>query len=153
MPPRNGQPTSRNAKVLALSTTRKDSRCASTPSLALLLPTLAFGLTACGDDDDDDGGGDQPQVFEVEANEEGVTAPETAEPGAVEIRFSNTGEARPQRPVVAIGDGHTADEVIEAGEAWGDEGGKLPEWIRFVGGVGTTKAGGAGTAVVDLNAG
>jgi hypothetical protein len=122
-----------------------------TPFLALLLAALAFGLTACGDDDDDGGGG-QPQVFEIEANEEGVTAPETAEPGAVEIRFSNTGKRDHSAQIIAL-DGHTPEETIKAGEAWGEGGGELPEWIRFAGGVGTTKGGGAGTAVVDLEPG
>ncbi len=122
-----------------------------TPFLALLLAALAFGLTACGDDDDDGGGG-QPQVFEIEANEEGVTAPETAEPGAVEIRFSNTGKRDHSAQVIAL-DGHTPEETIKAGEAWGEGGGELPEWVEFAGGVGTTKGGGAGTAVVDLEPG
>ena len=122
-----------------------------TPFLALMLAALAFGLTACGDDDDD-GGGDQPRVFEVEANEDGVTAPETVAPGAVEIRFSNTGKRDHSAQIIAL-DGHTPEETIKAGEAWGEGGGELPEWIRFAGGVGTTKGGGAGTAVVDLDAG
>ncbi len=116
---------------------------------ALLLAVLVLALAACGDDDDDDGGADKAQVFEVEANEQGITAPETVAPGAIEIRFSNTGKRDHSGQVVAL-DGHTPQETIEAGEAWGERGGKLPEWIRFAGGVGTTKAGGAATAVVDL---
>ena len=123
-----------------------------TPYLALLLAALAFGLTACGDDDDDDGGGAQPQAFVVEANEEGVTAPQTVEPGAIEIRFSNTGKRDHSAQVIAM-DGHTPEETLKAGEAWGEGGGELPEWVRFLGGVGTTKGGGAGTAVVDLEPG
>ncbi len=122
--------------------------------LVLLLLTLSLGLTACGDDDDDDGGAEQPQAFEVEVDDEGVTAPETVQPGAVELRVSNTAGKRDHSAhVVSIGEGHSADEVIAAGEEWGDKGGKLPGWIRFVGGVGTTKAGGAGTAVIDLTPG
>ena len=121
-----------------------------TPFLALLLAALAFAVTACGDDDDDQGGSEQPQAFEVEVSDDGVTAPKTARPGAVELRVSNTGKRDHSAQIVEIGEGHTADEVIAAGEKWGDKGGELPEWIRFLGGVGTTRAGGAGTAVVDL---
>ncbi|MGH2836989.1 MAG: hypothetical protein ACRDJY_01415 [Thermoleophilaceae bacterium] len=125
-----------------------------TALFALLLAALSLGLAACGDDDDDDGGGsDQPPAFEVEINDDGVTAPETAGAGALELRVSNTGKRDHSAQVVAIGDGHSADEVLAAGEEWGDKGGLLPEWIEFVGGVGTTKGGGTGTAVVELPAG
>jgi hypothetical protein len=123
-----------------------------TSLLALMLAALALGATACGDDDDDDGASGQPPAFQVDANEEGVTAPETVEPGAVEIRFTNSGERDHSAQVIAL-DGHTPEETIKAGEAWGERGGKLPDWIRFVGGVGTTKGGGTGTAVVDLEPG
>jgi hypothetical protein len=122
-----------------------------TSLFALLLTLFSLGLAACGDDDDD-GGGDQPQAFEVEANEEGLTAPETVAPGAVEIRFSNTGKRDHSAQIIAL-DGHTPEEAIKAGEAWGEGGDPLPNWIRFAGGVGTTRAGGAGTAVVDLEPG
>ena len=121
-----------------------------TPLLALLLAALSLGLMACGDDDDDDGGSDQPQAFEIEVTDDGVTAPETADAGALELRFTNAGKRDHSAQVVAIGEGHGADEVIAAGEEWGDKGGQLPEWIEFVGGIGTTKAGGTGTAVVEL---
>jgi hypothetical protein len=116
----------------------------------LLLACLPLALAACGDDD---GGASGPQVFEVEANEDGVTAPETARPGAVEIRFSNTGERDHSIQVVQLGDGHSAAEIKKAGEAWGERGRALPEWLTFVGGVGDTKGGEAGSAVVDLPAG
>ena len=83
----------------------------------------------------------------------GVTAPESAEPGAIEIRFSNTGKKDHGAQVVKIGEGHTAAEVLAAGEAWGEKGKALPEWITFHGGVNTMEAGDTGTAVVDLDAG
>ena len=124
-------------------------------SLALLLAALALGFTACGDDDD--GGSGEPQVFVVEATEEGdetqITAPESIEPGAVEIRFSNDGEDSHGVEIVRIGEGHTAAEVKEAGEAWGEGEGELPDWISFEGGIGSTKPGGSGIAVVDLEEG
>jgi plastocyanin len=125
-------------------------------ALTLLLALLSLGFTACGDDDDDDGGA-QAQVVEVEVTEEGnearVTAPETVEPGAVEIRFTNSGKSDHSVQVVRIGEGHTAAEIKEAGEEWAENGGVLPDWITFVGGIGATKGGGSGIAVVDLPAG
>ena len=128
-----------------------------TPALALALLCLPLGFAACGDDDDDDGGGAEPQVFEVQATEEGedtrITAPESAEPGAVEIRFSNEGEDDHSLQLLQLADGHTAAEAIEEGEGWGEGGEPLPDWIRFMGGIGSTKPGGSGIAVVDLPAG
>ena len=127
--------------------------------LALLLCALTLGFSACGDDDEEEdaAGGDQTQVFEVRATEEGgdtrVTAPESVLPGAVEIRFSNEGEDDHTLQIVRIGDGHTAAEIEKAGEAWGEGRGRLPEWITFEGGIGSTKPGGSGIAVLDLAAG
>ena len=126
-----------------------------TPALVVTLLCLPFGFAACGDDDDGDGA--QPRAFEVQATEDGgetiVTAPDSVEPGAIEIRFSNDGERPHSLQLVQLGDGHTAAEALEAGEAWGEGGAELPEWIQFVGGIGATKPGGAGIAVVDLPAG
>lgn len=119
----------------------------------ILLVSLPVALSACGDDDDDGGGADGPQVFQVQANEDGVTAPESAEPGAIEIRFTNTGKRGHSLQIVELGEGHTAAEVREAGEAWGEKGKPLPDWVGFRGGVGTVKAGEAGSAVVDLPVG
>jgi hypothetical protein len=125
-------------------------------ALALFLSAVSLGFTACGDDDDD-GGGSQPQAFEVQASEQGaetrVTAPESVSPGAVEIRFTNDGEREHGVQIIRVGDGHTGAEVKKAGDAWAAGQGELPDWIVFVGGVGSTKAGGTGTATVDLTPG
>jgi hypothetical protein len=126
------------------------------PALALFFAALSLGFTACGDDDDD-GGGSQPQAFQVQVAEEGgetrVTAPESVQPGAVEIRFTNDGERDHTVQIIRVGDGHTAAEVKKAGDAWAEGQGELPDWIVFVGGVGSTKPGGTGTATVELPAG
>lgn len=127
-----------------------------TPALASLLAAFALGLTACGDDDDDGDTG-QPQAFEVEVTEDvgasRVSAPESVEPGAVEIRFSNNGQQSASLAIVPIASGHTPDEVTQAGAAWGDKGKPLPEWITFAGGIGSTKPGGSAIATVDLEPG
>lgn len=127
-----------------------------TPVLAMLLLALSLGFTACGDDDDDASEA-ALQVFEVQASEEGratrITAPDSAQPGALEIRFSNEGERDHSLQVVQIGEGHTVAEAMEAGEAWGENGEALPDWVRFMGGIGFTKPGGSGIAVLELPAG
>jgi hypothetical protein len=127
-----------------------------TPALALLLATSALGFVACGDDDDDGDGG-QPQAFEVEItgdqSESRVSAPESVEPGAVEVRLSNKAQQSASLAIVQVEAGHTAEEVLEAGSAWGEKGKPLPEWITFSGGVGSTEPGGSGIAVVDLEPG
>jgi hypothetical protein len=125
--------------------------------VALLLGALTLGFTACGDDDDDDGGTAEPQVFEVQAtdkgDETGIMAPPSVSPGAVEIRFSNAGEREHGLQIIRIDQGHTPDEALGAGAAWGEDGEPLPDWITLEGGVGSTKAGGSGIAVVDLEPG
>ena len=128
-----------------------------TPALALTLLCLPLGLVACDDDDDDNGSSAALQVVEVQASEEGgdtrITAPASVEPGAIEFRFSNEGEEDHSIQIVRMGEGHTADEIGAAGEAWGDGKAALPDWITFEGGVGSTKPGGSGIAVVDLEPG
>jgi hypothetical protein len=125
-----------------------------TPALALFLSAVSLVVTACGDDDE---GSSQPKGFPVQASEEGaesrVTAPESASPGAVEIRFTNDGKRDHSVQIIRIGDGHEAAEVKKVGDAWAEGKGELPDWIVFVGGVGSTRPGGTGTATVDLAAG
>ena len=127
-----------------------------TLALASLFAASALGLTACGDDDD---GGEaaQPQVFEVQAKdkgkETGITAPDSVAPGATEIRFTNDGQRSHSLQIVQVGEGHTVEEALKAGGSWGEKGKPLPEWVRFNGGIGSTKPGGSGSAVVDLPAG
>jgi hypothetical protein len=116
--------------------------------LALLLAAVCLALPACGDDDD--GGGSERQAFVVEATDDGVTAPRSVRPGAIELRFRNTGKREHGAQLIALGEGHDAAEALEAGQAWGEKGRPLPGWLRFVGGVGATRAGGTGIAVVDL---
>lgn len=121
----------------------------ATSALTALLLCVPIGLSACGGDDDDDGTA-QPETFQVEVTDERVTAPQSVAPGAIEIRFSNKGKQDHSAQLVELTGGRTAADVKKAGEAWGDRGGRLPEWVRFLGGVGSTPGGGAGTAVVEL---
>ena len=123
------------------------------PALALM-SACALGVGACGDDDEEAA---QPQVFEVEAKdkgkETGISAPASVAPGATEIRFSNGGQRTHSLQIIQVGQGHTVEEALDAGTGWGEKGKPLPEWVRFLGGIGSTKPGGSGTAVVDLPAG
>ena len=118
----------------------------------LSLACFPLALAACGDDDDD-GGGASPQVFEVEASDKGVTTLDSVEPGAVEIRFTNTGKKDHSAQIVRLDDGHTAEEGKAAGEAWGENGKALPEWLTFHGGVGSLPGGESATAVAELEPG
>ena len=118
--------------------------------LLLLLAPVSLALAACGDDDDDGGG--SPQVFEVEATDDGLTAPSDARPGAIEIRFTNSGKRDHTAQVVSL-DGHTVDEVKKAGDAWAENGKALPEWLTFHGGIGNMRPGTSTTAVVELEPG
>jgi hypothetical protein len=51
---------------------------------------------------------------------------------------------------VRIEGDHTAAQAVKAGEAWGDEGKPLPDWVRFVGGVTSIRSGGTFTSVQSL---
>jgi hypothetical protein len=121
----------------------------ATSALAALLLCVPLGLAACGDDDDGDDAA-RPQAFQVEVTDESVTAPGSVAPGAIEVRFSNKGKRDHSAQIIELSDGRAPAEVLKAGEAWGEQGGRLPEWVQFFGGVGSTPSGGAGTAVVEL---
>ena len=53
-----------------------------------------------------------------EGKETRVTAPESVSPGAVEIRFTNSGKRDHSVQIIRVGDGHTGAEVKKAGDAW-----------------------------------
>ena len=82
-----------------------------------------------------------------------VTAPETRSRERSRSASPTAASSRHSLEIVEVGDGHTAGEIKAAGEAWGEKGKPLPDWITFKGGIGSTKAGGSGMAVVDLPAG
>ena len=114
---------------------------------ALLL--LAGSAAACGDDDDNGSGSagrsDKPQPLAIEATGSGadvkLVAPAEAEAGLLEVTFSNAATSGEHNAaLVKVDTDKPIDEVVKAGNAWGDKGKPLPEWISFYGGTGTVDA-------------
>jgi len=122
-------------------------------SLAVLsVVVLSLALGACGDDDDSSGGADAA-VASFEVSGDGMTGPESVEAGAVRVEFTNSTDDDASVTLIRIDGDHTADEARKAGEAWGDGGKPLPEWITFEGGSGSVPAGKSFSAVQELTAG
>ena len=120
-------------------------------ALATLLIALAMPLAACGDDDDDaDGGGDsggaaKPTRVALELKPTGkkttMEGPDSVKAGVARITFKNSTKGGGGAQLIRIEGNHTAEETLKAGEAWGDKGKALPEWMRLEGGVPNTGPG------------
>lgn len=118
--------------------------------LATLALALAIPLAACGDDDEGDGGGDsggaaKPTRVAFELKPAGKKAtmegPASVKAGVARITFKNATKKGGGAQLIRIEGNHTAEQTLEAGEAWGDKGKALPEWMRLEGGVPNTGPG------------
>ena len=122
---------------------------------------LAGSAAACGDDDDSGaaaGRSDQPQPLAIEATGSGagvkLAAPAEAEAGLLEVTFSNAATSGEHNAaLVKVDSDKPLDEVLKAGNAWGDQGKPLPEWISFYGGAGVVERGEKATVVGNFPAG
>jgi hypothetical protein len=122
-------------------------------SFAVLI-VLVFSLTlaACGDDDDSSGGSEAASAtFEFDGKE--MTGPNSVEAGAVKVEFTNSTDDDAGVTLIRIEGDHTADEAVKAGEAWGEGGKPLPEWVTFEGGSGTVVPGQSFSSVQELSEG
>ena len=131
----------------------------------LLLVTLALTVpvAACGDDDDDGGGGggggeaDVPTTVRLAATGSGkkskLSIPKSVQAGLVEVQFENSAKGPIGVQFIRATDGHTADEALKAGAAWGEKGKPLPPWVKLEGGAPDTKPGTTSTTVQVLPAG
>lgn len=121
--------------------------------LSLLL--VAVPVAGCGEDDEEEASKAVLAAFEFSGSEDNakLTGPGSVEAGAVRVNFKNSGKEDAGASLIRIAGGHTAAEAVKAGEAWGDDGKPLPDWIRFVGGSSSVRAGGTFSAVQVLAAG
>lgn len=131
--------------------------------LTALIGALAIGAAGCGGDDEPSSGtsGDQgeaaaPSTLALELTGKGkdlkFTGPESVAAGVVEITLTSDAPGDHAAQLVRIDGDQTAAEVDAAGDAWGDKGKPLPEWLRLAGGV-TAKAGETVTATQVLEPG
>jgi plastocyanin len=123
--------------------------------IAAALAAAALSLSACGGDDDSGGGEPAPLAFT--ATESGksseLSAPESVEAGVVEIELQNDGERDHNVQLLRFDEGHDAQEALKAGNAWGDGGKPLPEWVHLAGGTGTVAGGESAKTTVELEPG
>ena len=117
-----------------------------------IVALLGFAGAGCGRDDDegDAGGGGETQaakpsklVIEVSGSAKKPTfsVPKSIEGGVVEIELTNSAKGTHGAQLIGATDGHTPQEALEAGNAWGEKGKPLPEWVIPAGGVGSVPSG------------
>jgi len=114
---------------------------------------LSFSIVACGDDDDSGSDGSEPAVASFEFSGTEMTGPSSVEAGAVQVEFTNSTGDDAGVTLIRVDGDHSAEEARKAGQAWGDGGKPLPEWITFEGGSGSVHPGESFTAVQELSAG
>jgi hypothetical protein len=124
---------------------------------------LALAAAGCGDDDD--GGGDgrasaQPPAagklaIELSGSAKKPTfeVPRSVEGGVVEISFTNSAKGAHSAQLVRAEQGHTPEEALAAGNAWGEKGKPLPDWALTAGGLGDVEPGQTATVTQELTPG
>jgi surface antigen len=113
----------------------------------------AASISACGDDEKQASKATQA-AFELTGSGKNLTlsGPDTVEAGLVEIQFKNSAKGDHGLQLVRVDGDHTAADVQKAGDAWGDKGKPLPDWMHIEGGV-FIGGSGAQTAVQSLEPG
>ena len=120
---------------------------------------LALGAVGCGDDDD--GGGGSAAAKPAEASKLAIElsgsakkptfeVPQSVEGGVVEISFTNSAKGSHSAQLVRAEQGHTPQEALAAGEAWGEKGKGLPDWALTAGGLGDVEPGETATVTQEL---
>jgi hypothetical protein len=119
---------------------------------------LALGGAGCGDDDDGGGGAAakpaEPSKLAIElsgsAKKPTFEVPQSVEGGVVEISFTNSAKGAHSAQLVRAEQGHTPQEALAAGNAWGDKGKPLPDWAFTAGGLGDVEPGETATVTQEL---
>lgn len=140
---------------------RVDRRRAGLTGLAIVA-VLGFAGAGCGGDDDegDSGGGGgesqsaKPSKLAIEASGSAkkptLTVPKSVEGGVVEIEFTNSAKGDHGAQLILAKDGHTPAEALKVGNAWGENGKPLPDWVVPAGGVGSVPSGTTATVTQEL---
>ena len=132
---------------------------------ALLAMVLAstLALAACGDDDDEGGGSSSgkadPQsgkaIFEISGSGKStkVSGPTEARAGVLEFQLKNRSKKEASLQLIGIEGDQDAEEVLKAGEAWGEKGKALPASLKLAGGTGNVAPGATGVVRQSVSAG
>jgi hypothetical protein len=126
-----------------------------------MVAVLGLAGAGCGGDDDAGGGGGggesqaaKPSRLAIELSGSGkkptFTVPKSVEGGVTEISFTNSAKGDHSAQLVGAQDGHTPREALAAGNAWGEKGKGLPDWVVLAGGFGDVKAGETASVTQEL---
>jgi hypothetical protein len=137
-----------------------DRRRAGLTGLAVVA-VLGLAGAGCGSDDDEGdsggGGGEQsakPSKLAIEVSGSSkkptITVPKSVQGGVVEIELTNSAKGDHGAQLIGVKGGHTPQEALAAGEAWGENGKPLPDWLSIAGGVGSVPSGKSASATQEL---
>ena len=126
-----------------------------------MVAVLGLAGAGCGSDDDEAGGGGggqgqaaKPSRLAIEvsgsAKQPTISVPKSVEGGVVEIELANSAKGTHGAQLIGATDGHTPQEALQAGNAWGENGKPLPEWVIPAGGVGSVPSGQTATVTQEL---
>ena len=132
-------------------------------ALTALALAAALAVAACGDDDDDSGGSStgkaDPQsgkaIFTISGSGKStkVTGPSEARAGVLEFQLKNDGKKPAGLQIVGYEGDHTPEEILKAGNAWGDGKAPLPGYVKLEGGIGNVAPGETGVVRQSVSAG
>lgn len=121
----------------------------------LVLLAAVSLISACGGDDDEESAEARRLAIELSGSGKNLrfSVPKSVPAGLARIEFTNSARGDHGAQLVSVDAGHTVDEGLRAGGAWGERGRPLPSWVNLVGGVGTVKSGQTGSVTQQLPAG
>jgi hypothetical protein len=125
--------------------------------LAAVAVAATVPVAACGDDDNEKSSSSKPTSVALELKPSGKTAtmqaPDSIKAGTARITFTNSTKKEASGQLIRIEGDHSAKEVRDVSQAWGDKGKPLPDWVRLAGGTGSAKPGESQSVTQDLTAG
>ena len=146
---RLARPVSQPSRGISDDPSVAHSQCSPWP------PAVPFA--ACGDDEEKSGSSAKPTKVAFELKPDGkkatMTGPKTIEAGVAEITLKNSTKKGGGLQLIRVEGDHPKKEVFAKGEAWGDKGKPLPEWLFLEGGVPNTAPGKSDSVDADAQAG
>jgi hypothetical protein len=128
---------------------RKASHLSKLFIVCVAMGALAVSLSACGDEESA-----QTLTFELAGKGQAAkfTGPESADPGEVELTFTNSTGEEAELQLIRVEDNRSAEDVIEGLEK-ATKGQAFPDWFFASGGVGSTPPGDSKTVTQVLEPG
>ena len=124
---------------------------------ALSLAVAALALSACGSEGGTSAQPLEPATLTIEvsgsAKKSTLSAPKTTKAGLTELQLSGSAKGDHSIQLIRYDEGHSAQEAVKAGNAWGEGGKPLPDWVHLDGGIGSTGSSEPGSATVTLDPG